>query len=206
MTRFSNATPDPPNGCSFGGSGITCAQPAVAAITSIRKLPTLSGLLLAATTPTSVTAPAGRGPLNVSTYRSKSSNWVRVTLVTLLLILGLVIGMLGGTSSRSSAGSTPVPSVVSTPPSVELVAPLGSSSTGSTGSRRGLRHLRAVPEPEPEPEPDPTRTRWDPTTWRRTPSPSLTRIRWDPTTWRRIPIPKVNSTLDSGLAEQQLVR
>ena len=45
--------------------------------------------------------------MNVSTYRSKSSNWVRVTLVALLLILGLVIGiLLGGTSSQSSAGST----------------------------------------------------------------------------------------------------
>jgi hypothetical protein len=94
--------------------------------------------------------------MNVSTYRSKSSNWVRVTLVTLLLIVGLVIGiLLGGTSSRSNAGSTPVPSVVSTPPSVELVAPLGSSSTGSTGSSGDSDTSEPVPEPEPEPEPDP---------------------------------------------------
>ena len=94
--------------------------------------------------------------MNVSTYRSKSSNWVRVTLVALLLVLGLVIGiLLGGTSPRSSAGSAPAPSEVSTPPSVDLVAPQGSSSTGSTGSGGDSDTSEPVPEPEPEPEPDP---------------------------------------------------
>ena len=128
--------------------------------------PLFSWLLLAATTPTECHCTSEAEPtMNVSTYRSKSSNWVRVTLVTLLLIMVWSSSLLGGTSSRSSAGSTPVPSVVSTPPSVELVAPLGSSSTGSTGSSGDSDTSEPVRNQSPS-QSGPTRTRWDPTTWR----------------------------------------
>ena len=132
--------------------------------------------------------------MNVSTYRSKSSNWVRVTLVTLLLILGLVIGICSVARRRDRAPARRLCRPSSRRhPALSWSRRWDRRRSGSTGSSGDSDTSEPVPEPEPEPEPDPTRTRWDPTTWRRTPSPSLTRIRWDPTTWRRIPIPEVNS-------------
>jgi hypothetical protein len=96
--------------------------------------------------------------MNTSTYQSKSSNWIRVAVVALLLIAGLLIGiMLGGESSQSRASLSPAPSGgTSTPPAVDLDASGSSSSGGSTSSTGSTEEPGdAEPTPDPEPEPDP---------------------------------------------------
>ncbi len=192
----------------------------------------------------SVTSPRGRDSYGCHcTYGARGAHHerqhlpieeqqlIRVTLLALLLIIGLVIGiLLGGTSPQSSAGSAPVPSGVSTPPSVDLVAPQGASSTGSTGSGGDSDSSEPIPEPEPEPDqepepdPDPDPDPVGPDDLAPNPEPEPDP---DPTTWRPGAEPRARAgpgsvgtrrpgaesrilsrltTLDSRLAELQLVR